>query len=191
MSVVELKIILDDIEPEVTRTLQVPLDIRLDRLHLTVQAAMGWTNSHLYAFIVGGASWGLPDPNFGGEDLPANKTTLCGVVEDTGTKALDYIYDFGDGWEHTLKIGKITEPVPGELYPRLTDVVGTCPPEDVGGMPGYYAFVEAIDDPDHPDHDDLTEWYGESFDPSQPETDSLKLEVLKLAKRWKPKKPRK
>ncbi len=190
MSIVELKIILEDIEPEVARTLQVPLDIRLDQLHLSVQAAMGWTNSHLYAFTAGGANWGLPDPDFG-EDLPANKTTLGEVIEHAGVKVLDYIYDFGDGWEHTIKIGKFTDPVAGELYPRLTEAAGTCPPEDVGGVPGYYAFMEAIADPDHPEHDDLTDCYGESFDPVQPGTDDLKLEVLKLAERWKPKRPSK
>jgi len=30
------------------RRLEVPLTIRLDRLHLVLQAAIGWTNSHLY-----------------------------------------------------------------------------------------------------------------------------------------------
>ena len=56
MSIIELKITLEYIEPAVKRTLQVPDNIRLDRLHLTVQAAMGWTNSHLYMFEAGGAT---------------------------------------------------------------------------------------------------------------------------------------
>ena len=46
-------------------------------------------------------------------------------------------------------------------------------------------------DPKHPEHDHLKDWYGGTFDPNQPETDELKLEVLKLAKRWKTRKPRK
>lgn len=49
-SKLKLKVTLEYIEPAVTRTLQAPMDIRLDRLHLTIQAAMGWTNSHLYMF---------------------------------------------------------------------------------------------------------------------------------------------
>ena len=81
MRIIELKITLEYIEPAVTRTLQVPSSIRLDRLHLTIQAAMGWTNSHLYMFEAGGATWGLPDPDFGGDDLPANKTTLAELIE--------------------------------------------------------------------------------------------------------------
>jgi hypothetical protein len=191
MSIIEIKVTLEGIEPAVTRTLQVPADIRLDRLHLALQAAMGWTNSHLYMFEADRATWGVPDPGFGGEDLPANKTTLGQVIEDTGKKTIAYIYDFGDNWEHRIKIGRITDPVPGELYPRLTEVTGKCPPEDIGGFPGYYEFLDAMADTKHPEHDHLKDWYGGTFDPDQPETDELKLEVLKLAKRWKPRKPRK
>ena len=121
MSIIEIKVTLQDIEPAVTRTLQVPADIRL---HLTLQVAMGWTNSHLYMFEAARATWGIADPDFGGEDLPANKTTLGQVIEDTGKKTINYIYDFGDNWEHRIKIGRITDPVPGELYPRLIEVTG-------------------------------------------------------------------
>ncbi len=188
MSIVEVKVTLEDIEPAVTRMLQVPLDIRLDRLHLTLQAAMGWTNSHLYMFAAQGATWGVPDPDFGGDDLPANKTTLAEVLTDTGVQSIRYIYDFGDSWEHKLEIGKIADPVAGELYPRLTDVAGHCPPEDVGGFPGYDAFLEAMADPTHPEHADLKEWHGGAFDPKTPPADELRFEVLRLAKRWKPKK---
>lgn len=187
MSIIEIKVTLEYIEPAVTRTLQVPSNIRLDKLHLTLQAAMGWTNSHLYMFEAGGATWGVPDPDFGGDDLPANKATLAELIEDTGANTISYLYDFGDSWDHKLTITGISDPVPGNLYPRLTDVSGKCPPEDVGGFPGYEEFLEGMADPKHPEHSTLEEWYGGPFDPNRPENDELQLEVLKLAKRWKPK----
>jgi len=188
MSIIEIKVTLEYIEPAVTRTLQVPSDIRLDRLHLTLQAAMGWTNSHLYMFEAEGATWGIPDPDFGGDDLSADKTTLVEVLTDTGTRSIRYIYDFGDSWEHRLQIGDFTDPNPGNLYPRLTDISGRCPPEDVGGLPGYEEFLDAMAKPKHPEHENLKEWYGGPFAPSTPPADELRFEVLKLAKRWKPKK---
>ena len=151
---------------------------------------MGWTNAHLYMFEAGGATWGLPDPDFGSEDLPSNKTTLVEVIEDTGARTINYLYDFGDSWDHKIKIGKTSAPVPGELYPRLTHVNGRCPPEDVGGAGGYEEFLEAMADPKHPEHADLKRWYGSDFEPNTPDSDELRLEVLKLAKRWKPKKKR-
>ncbi len=91
MRIIEIKVTLNDIEPKVIRILQVPADIRLDRLHLTLQAALGWTNSHLYMFEAARTTWGVPDPDFGGDELPANKTTLSEVIEDTGQKAINYI----------------------------------------------------------------------------------------------------
>lgn len=191
MSIIELKITLDYVHPTVTRTLKVPLNIRLDRLHLTIQAAMGWDNYHLYEFMAANINWGVPDPDFGSDILPADKTTLLDVIEDTGIRSLNYIYDFGDGWDHQIKLGKITSPVPGELYPKLIALSGKCPPEDVGGPPGYENFLAAIADPKHPEYEDITEWYGSDFDPNTPDTDQLKLDVLKLAKKWKPRKSKK
>ena len=62
-SIARLKITLDDVEPAVVRRLEVPLDLRLDRLHLVLQAALGWTNSHLWEFRARDVGWGLPIPN--------------------------------------------------------------------------------------------------------------------------------
>lgn len=188
MSIIELKITLEYIAPAVTRTLQVPSTIRLDRLHLTLQAAMGWTNSHLYMFEAGGVTWGIPDPDFGGDDLPANKTTLAELIKDTGARSIRYTYDFGDSWEHKLEIGQITNPVSGNLYPRLIDITGRCPPEDVGGFSGYEQFIAAMINPKHSEYGYLMEWHGGPFDPNTPPADELRFEVLRLAKRWKPKK---
>jgi hypothetical protein len=64
-SIAHLKITLDDVEPVVMRRVDVPLTIRLDRLHLVLQAALGWTNSHLYEFRARNIGWGLPDTDFG------------------------------------------------------------------------------------------------------------------------------
>jgi len=182
MRIIELKITLEYIEPAITRTLQVPENIHLDDLHLTIQAAMGWTNSHLYMFKAGGTTWGLSDPDLDCGDLPANQTTLTELIGDTGVRTINYLYDFGDSWDHKIKVGKITDPVPGEIYPRLTDLVGRCPPEDVGGAPGYEEFLTAMGDPQHPEHAHLKNWYGGDFNPNVPDSDELRLEVLKLAK---------
>ena len=148
-AIARLKVTLEDVEPAVMRRLDVPLRIRLDRLHLVLQAAMGWTNSHLYQFRAGGASWGDPDPDFEGGPLPAAKTTLFDIIEDTGARTIHYLYDFGDGWDHVVSIERIGEPDPQALYPQLVAATGRCPPEDVGGPPGYAEFLAAIADPTH------------------------------------------
>jgi hypothetical protein len=136
-SIAHLRIKLDDVEPAVVRRVEVPLTIRLDRLHLVLQAAMGWTNSHLYEIRARDVGWGTPDPDFGDGPLDASKAQLVDVPEGVGAGSLKYLYDFGDGWEHSVHIERITDAIPGIAYPRLVEAAGRCPPEDVGGPWGY------------------------------------------------------
>ncbi len=185
-SVVRFKVTLKDVEPVVMRRLEVPLKIRLDRLHLVLQAAMGWTNTHLYVFTAGGMSWGLPDPDFGDEDLPADKSTLLDILDDTGARTIHYLYDFGNGWDHVIKIERILDAVPMTPYPMLLAAEGRCPPEDVGGPPGYQDFLEILADPDHEEHEQMLTWCGGAFDPRKPEIDRILAELDKLAKKWAP-----
>jgi Plasmid pRiA4b ORF-3-like protein len=97
-AIAHLRIKLNDVEPAVLRHLQVPVTIRLDRLHLVLQAAMGWSNTHLYEIRAGDVGWGVPDPDFGAGPLDASKVRLIDVLEDVGPRSLEYLYDFGDGW---------------------------------------------------------------------------------------------
>jgi hypothetical protein len=105
---VRIKVTLKDVKPEVMRCLVVPLTLRLDRLHLTLQAAFGWTNSHLFEFLAGEGRWGIPDPDgdFGPQPIDARKTRLSNIVQETGAKTIHYRYDFGDSWDHVIKLEK-------------------------------------------------------------------------------------
>jgi len=181
-----LKITLDDVKPPVLRRVEVPFDIRLDRLHLVIQAAMGWTNSHLYEIRAGDVGWSTPydDDPLPNDVLDARKARLGSVIKHAETKKLIYLYDFGDGWEHSIRIERLAEPVPGVTYPRLTEAVGRCPPEDIGGPWGYAEFLEAITDPEHERHAELTEWIAEDFDPNEVPAKWLADEVADLAKSW-------
>jgi hypothetical protein len=185
-TIARLKITLDDVKPVVLRRLEVPCDIRIDRLHLTIQAAMAWTNSHLYELRAGRTGWSTPypDADWVGDFLDARKARLSDILEDIAPKTLKYLYDFGDGWEHTIKIERLTTPEPGTLYPRLVEVSGRCPPEDCGGPWGYAELLEAIGDPKHERHADLTEWIGDDFDPDAVGSEWLIAGVAELAKKW-------
>src|SRR5262249_23283339 len=151
---------------KVVRRIEVPLSIRLDRLHATLQAALGWTNSHLWGLRAGETGWGIPDRDWGDGPNVAAKATLINVLEDTGARNLTYLYDFGDGWEHTIKIEHVAAPMPGTSYPRLIEALGRCPPEDIGGPPGYEEFLEAIRDPGHERYAEIREWHDAEFDPT-------------------------
>ena len=94
------------------------------------------------------------------------------------------LYDFGDGWEHTIKVERIADAVPGMAYPVLIDATGRCPPEDVGGSWGYAEFLDAIADPAHESHAEMKEWAGEAFDPKVVDVEALADDVAALAKAW-------
>ena len=181
-----LKITLDKVKPVVLRRVEVPFDIRLDRLHLTIQAAMGWTNSHLYEIRAGGVGWSTPypDADWAGDFIDARKARLGDILEDIGTKTLKYLYDFGDGWEHTIKIERLVDPKPGMLYPSLIEAKGHCPPEDVGGPWGYSELLETLDDPSHERHSEFKEWLADDFNPHVVDVDRLSEDVADLAQRW-------
>jgi hypothetical protein len=101
-----------------------------------------------------------------------------------GDRTLVYLYDFGDGWEHTIKIERLAVPEPGEFYPRLVEVAGRCPPEDCGGPWGYAELLAAIKDPRHERHTEFTEWIGDYFDPNADDAEELTAEVGTLARSW-------
>jgi Plasmid pRiA4b ORF-3-like protein len=183
-TIARLKITLDDVKPAVLRRIEVPFNIRLDRLHLAIQAAMGWTNTHLYEIRARDVGWGIPDRDWGDGPLDARKANLGDVLEDVGTKTLRYLYDFGDGWEHTIKVERLIDPEPGALYPRLIEASGRCPPEDIGGPWGYAEFLDAIGNPKHERHAEFKEWLADDFDPNLVDARWLAEEVATLAKRW-------
>ena len=164
VSIHQLKVTLTRIKPPVWRRLQVASSINLRRLHDVIQATMGWTQSHLYEFEIGGVAFGEPSLE---NDIPvrsAKSTPLRRVAPDAGT-TFSYLYDFGDNWEHQIVVEKVLPPEPGVVYPRCLAGRRACPPEDVGGIWGYQEFLEAIRDPEHEEHASMLEWVGGAFDP--------------------------
>ena len=140
-------------------------DDTLDQLHEHIQTAMGWTNSHMHHFRIGGAFYGDPllvAENFADMDYrDSTATLLSDVLPRDGTPLrFEYEYDFGDGWQHEISFEGHPSGEPGERYPRCVEGEGACPPEDVGGVFGYADFLEAIADPDHEEHDAL--WNGQA-----------------------------
>lgn len=190
-SLVRLKVTLDHVEPTVMRRVVVPFRIKLHRLHEVLQAAMGWTNSHLYEFRIRDVGFGLADQDWGDGPLDARKISLLAAIEDIGAKSFKYLYDFGDGWTHSIKIER-TFPVIGLAEPMLLEATGHCPPEDIGGPWGYQEFREALADPAHERHAELVEWWGsEDYDPHKVNFAELNKAVDDLAAKWARKSRRK
>jgi hypothetical protein len=162
----QLKVTLDESKPPIWRRILVPGDVTLEKLHYIIQVAMGWTNSHLHQFMVGQTYYGEPHPDYGFEMKNERRARLNQIASREGSR-FRYEYDLGDSWLHDLLVEKILEPEPGQWYPVCIEGKRACPPEDVGGVWVYAGFLEAIGDPDHPEHEDYLEWIGGEFDPEE------------------------
>ncbi len=171
----QIKVTLRNSKPPIWRRIQVPGDIHLGKLHHILQVVMGWEGYHLHQFIIGGAYYGEPHPDYetwGPEMRNERHVRLEQIAPGQGVKFL-YEYDFGDGWEHELLVEKLLPSEPGVHYPRCLKGKRACPPEDVGGVWGYDSFLEAIRDPDHPEHEDMLGWIGGEFDPEAFDLDEI------------------
>lgn len=181
---VRLKIKLDHVVPSVFRRIEVPQTLRLDDLHRVIQVAMGWEDYHLWEFRLGrDVAYGIPDPDWPDETpLAANRATLGSLLKRlAGKKTFRYVYDFGDNWIHTITVESSGRADPAILYPRLVSAKGQCPPEDCGGPWGYAHYLEAINDPDHEEHDEMINWRGPGFDPSTVDEDDIRKTLAFLA----------
>lgn len=167
-SLYQLKITLKWSQPPIWRRVRVRADMPLDRFHHVIQIAMGWTNSHLHQFVSGGTCYGMTDPemlDMGPEMLDEKRYTVADLAP-AARKKFGYEYDFGDGWEHEVTLEKILPPDPAFKHPVCLAGANACPPEDCGGIGGYYNLLETLADPEHPDHEDLQDWIGGEWDPT-------------------------
>lgn len=178
-----LKIALNGIKPAIWRRFCVPGEISLDRLHDVIQIVMGWQDSHLHEFEIAGQCYTEAPETADTDGLEGAEFRLTDLVARVGAK-FRYTYDFGDDWEHTLTLERIT-PVPENHQACIACMAGkrNCPPEDVGGTDGYQEFLASLSNPRHEEHERMLKWVGGSFDPDAFDVNLVNLELAKYA-RW-------
>jgi hypothetical protein len=164
----QIKVTLLGARPPIWRRLLVPADLTLEQLHDVLQAAMGWHDSHMHEFQIGQKTFGKPDPDEGFMGAPTTASEsaarLSRVLGKAGAKAV-YTYDFGDNWQHRITVEKVLAREPGRAYPACIDGKRHCPPEDCGGVYGFYSLLESVGDPEHEQYAEMVDWLGEDFDP--------------------------
>ncbi|KYK32523.1 MAG: plasmid pRiA4b ORF-3 family protein [Theionarchaea archaeon] len=168
-TVYQFKISLQGIKPPIWRRIQVPEPYTFWDLHVAIQDAMGWHDCHLHEFEVINPSTGSP-VNIGTPYEDSGK----GILPEEKQKIVDYftmenpsayyVYDFGDSWEHEIRLEKIL-PREKRKYPACIAGKRACPPEDCGGIWGYEEFLVIIKDPEHEEYEDMLDWIGGEFDP--------------------------
>ncbi|MDB9524408.1 plasmid pRiA4b ORF-3 family protein [Oscillatoria sp. CS-180] len=163
-----------DSDPLIWRRFQIHQQASLNDLHFVIQVVMGWENSHLHAFDIGGDRYADPFPVPLEDTLDSTAITLAELRLKQGTKFI-YTYDFGDGWMHQLTAEAITQ---SAVKPPVC-LAGerACPPEDCGGIWGYEELLERLADPEEPEYEDLLDWVGADFDPEVFSVDAVNRQL--------------
>lgn len=162
----QLKISLEGSKPPIWRRLLVPGDITLDRLHRSIQIAMGWSDYHLHQFITKDREfYGIRDDEL---DFNVKDESLFQLNDllKSEKDSLIYEYDFGDSWALKVVVEKILPADPDEKLPYCVTGKRACPPEDCGGIWGYANLLAILDNPEHEQYEEMREWVGDEFDPA-------------------------
>ncbi len=188
----QLKLTLAHVKPLVWRRITVPGTIRLDELHMVLQAAMGWHDAHMHQFVFqikpklptrkdlvkarlnlrqidlaeirGVRVYSLPEFQLhDAED--ESQVTLQELISGSRAK-FTYIYDFGDDWIHEIAVEKVIALAKSGNPIRCLAGQGACPPEDSGGPHVYLDMVKALKNPKHPGHERAKHWLGR-FNPAK------------------------
>ena len=166
--VLQLTITLLGTMPPIWRRLLAPAGFTLAQLHDVLQAAMGWQSCHMHEFSAGRRHFGKPNPEDRPMGMPpvenGRTVRLSSLLGRVGAKVV-YTYDTGDSWEHGIVLEKRLPVDPGTAYPVCTGGERACPPEDCGGIGGFYDLLDAPGDPTHEQHDELLDWVGGDHDP--------------------------
>jgi hypothetical protein len=159
---VTIKVSLRGAKPPIWRRLVMAASSPLAELHLAIQSSMGWGDCHLHVFEVGGRSYGDRSAM---DYVTDERGMSLGGIAHAGVHRFSYIYDFGDNWEHVVTIEKVASADPP--LPRPVCIAGkrACPPDDCGGIWGYYKLLEGLANPSHPQHADMKDWIDDDFDP--------------------------
>ncbi len=162
----QLKMTLRGSKPPIWRRVIVPADMTLGDLHTVIQVAMGWHGGHLHEFNIDGTAYvanGPEDAMY--DDMDGEDEAEYQLREVLREKMkFDYVYDFGDNWEHLVTVEKVIAAQDKRPAARCTAGKLHCPAEDSGGLWGYYEKLEILADKKHPEHAEISEWMGEDFD---------------------------
>jgi len=161
----QLKITLVGSNPPIWRRVLVHESFTLADLHVVIQIVMGWENSHLHNFEMGGERFTEFEEDIQSGARDSTSVTLRNLGLSSKGRTVTYNYDFGDDWRHKVVVESSRPAKDSALLPVCVTGRRACPPEDSGGVHRYSYLLEAVADSAHPDHDELSEWLDPDFDP--------------------------
>lgn len=170
------RIELSGIKPSIWRQIEVPSKYNFWDFHVAIQDSMGWLDYHLHLFHLQPPGKkkpvliGIPDDEDEDNILPGWDVPITRYFKEPGDEA-GYDYDFGDGWRHRIVLETISLQKDGIKYPNCSQGQRACPPEDCGGIPGYYNLIEVLSDREHEEYEEMVFWlsdHAKNYHPYDP-----------------------
>jgi pRiA4b ORF-3-like protein len=164
-----LRIELEDIKPLIWRRVSVRTSMKLKAAHDVIQSIMGWLDCHLWEFAANGQGYSMLVPNDAdwNERIKDVAKTKLSALLASGVREIGYVYDMGDNWQHRIIVEKLKAVEFGARYPQFLGGERRCPPEDCGGVPGYYDFLKIIASRQSKKRKAALDWYGGPYDPDE------------------------
>lgn len=177
---IQLRISLMDIKPEIWRRVIVDSSMTLHQLHRVIQIMFEWLDYHLYDFRIREERYEAPLPE--AEGLDSSRVRLTGLALQVGD-TFTYLYDFGDDWHHRITVESTSQSIDPAFLPYVLAGERRGPPEDCGGSHGFNRFLKALRNPRHPEHEETRTWVGEDYDPDVFDLQTVRHAVI-LASAW-------
>lgn len=190
--IIQLKISLTHSKPLIWRQFLVTKDTTFFELHHIIQIVMGWDNYHMFEFDLEGYRIGEVDEDeksngYGGDQVLNSIEVKLSDVITQQKDIINYLYDFGDGWKHQIKVEKFHNIDNTLKYPICIDGQMNCPPEDCGGIGSFYHCIDVLKDKKHPDHKAIAQWFNKKYNIEQFDKEKVnrKLKGLdKYIRKW-------
>ena len=182
-SLYQLRIELEDVTPPIWRRFWIEGNASLIKLHHTIQAAMGWTDAHLHEFQIGEILYATPHPEDWPERVIIDERRVKLHKALNGISRFGYLYDFGDGWQHTITVEEVAPP---PKHPRGCAFIEAgeraCPPDDAGGSYSYQEFLDRFaKNRRGKEVREFLEWAGVDFDPNKFDRHAANAALLRMA----------
>ena len=183
--VLQLRVSIQHSDPLIFRTVLVKKATTFFELHHIIQIVMGWQNYHLFEFNLDGYRVGIIEESEKGNGYGSDQVLDASAVKiadilSGDNESFKYNYDFGDCWMHEISLERMLEKEPKVIYPLCIDGKYNCPPEDCGGISGFYNLLNIIQDKEHPEYKETRQWVGKKYDPDNFDKNKVNRKLRQL-----------
>lgn len=183
--VIQLRVSIQHSDPLIFRTVLVKKATTFFELHHIIQIVMGWQNYHLFEFNLDGYRVGIIEESEKGNGYGSDQVLDASAVKIADILSGDketfkYNYDFGDCWMHEISLERMLEKEPKVIYPLCIEGQYSCPPEDCGGISGFYHILDIIQNKEHPEYKETRQWVGKKYDPDNFDRNKVNRKLRQL-----------